>query len=148
LEGLAGNPALGALTHLLLHPHPSEQPWIDLAGVRAVLQSPCLRSLTHLQIRRSDLGDVGCTEIVTSGILKRLQTLDLGHGEVTDVGARILADCPDLCRLRYLAIDRNGLTQTGINALRRVLGDKLRAGDQQTVEELTQRRYLNEGDWE
>jgi len=148
LEVLAENAALSNLTHLLLHPHASRDPLIDLAGVRAVIQSPHLRNLTHLQLRCSDLSDVGCTEIVTSGILKRLKMLDLRHGAITDAGARILADCPDLQHLELLDIDRNGLTQAGINALRRVLGDKLRADDQQTAEELAQRQYLYEGDWE
>jgi hypothetical protein len=148
LNVLAENAALGNLRHLLLHPHASPDPLIDLAGARAVLQSPHLRSLRHLQLRCSNLGDVGCTEIVTSGILKRLKVLDLRHGEITDAGARILADCPGLRRLECLDLDRNGLTQAGIDALRRVLGDKLRADDQQTASELAQRQYLYEGDWE
>jgi uncharacterized protein (TIGR02996 family) len=148
LELLAENTVLNNLTHLLLHPHAGDEPFIELAGVRAVIQSPHLRSLIHLQLRCSDLGDVGCTEIVTSGILKRLKVLDLRHGAITDAGARILADCTDLQCLELLDIDRNGLTQTGIDALRRVLGDKLRADDQQTAEELAERHYLYEGDWE
>jgi uncharacterized protein (TIGR02996 family) len=148
LEVLAANPAMSSLTQLFLHPNSSAEPPINLAGVRAVIQSPHLRSLTHLQIRRSDLGDVGCTEIVTSGILKRLKVLDLHYGEVTDAGARILADSPDLRRLECLDITRNGLTQTGIDALRRVLGEKVRAYDQQTAEELAQRRYLREDDFD
>jgi uncharacterized protein (TIGR02996 family) len=148
LEVLAGNPALGTLTHLLLRPHGSDEPFIDLAGVRAVLQSPYLQGVTHLQLRCSDLGDVGCTEIVTSGALKRLKVLDLRHGEITDAGARTLADCPDLRHLDHLDIDRNGLTRTGIDALRRVLGDRLRADDQQTAEEFDHRHYLDEGDFE
>jgi uncharacterized protein (TIGR02996 family) len=144
LEVLAANTALGNLTHLLLHPYGS---CIDLTGVRAVIQSPHLRSLTHLQLHGSDLGDVGCTEIVTSGILKRLKVLDLRHGEITDTGARILADCSDLRRLELLDIERNGLTQTGIDALRRVLGPALRGDNQQTPEELAQRQYLTDEDF-
>jgi uncharacterized protein (TIGR02996 family) len=148
LEALAGNPALGKLSHLLLDPHPFLEPCIDLAGVRAIVQSPHLVSLTHLHLHRSDLGDVGCSEIVTSGILKRLQVLDLRHGEITDTGARILADCPDLRRLERLDVERNGLTQTGIDSLRRVLGPNLHAEHQQTPNELAQRQYLYEADLE
>jgi uncharacterized protein (TIGR02996 family) len=114
----------------------------DLAGVRAIVQSPYLHRLTHLQLRYCDLGDVGCTDIATAGILKNLKVLDLRHGEITDVGARILADCPDLKHLARLDISGNGLTQSGIDALRRVLGNALEARDQQTTEELAQRRYL------
>lgn len=147
LEILAANPALGNLTHLLLHPQAFAVPLIDLTGVRAVVKSPYLRSLTHLQLHCSDLGDVGCTEIVTSGILKRLKVLDLRHGEITDTGARILADCPDLRRLELLDIERNALTQTGINMLRRVLGPALRGDNQQTAEELARRQYLSDEDF-
>lgn len=143
LEVLAANTALGNLTHLLLHPYGS---CIDLTGVRALVNSRHLRSLTHLQLHRSDLGDVGCTEIVTSGILKRLKVLDLRYGEITDTGARILADCPDLRQLELLDIERNALTQTGIDALRRVLGPALRGDNQQTEEGLAQRQYLYEDD--
>ncbi len=148
LEVLAGNSALSNLTHLLLHPRAFMAPCINLAGVRAILQSPHLRSLTHLQLHRSDIGDVGCTEIVTSGILKRLKVLDLRHGEITDAGARILADCPDLSRLELLDIERNGLTQTGIDALRRVLGPVLRGDNQQTADELAQGQYLRDEDFD
>lgn len=143
LEVLAANGALGNLTHLLFHPYGS---CIDLTGVRALVNSRHLRSLMHLQLHRSDLGDVGCTEIVTSGILKRLKLLDLRHGEITDAGARILADCPDLQQLELLDIERNALTQSGIDALRRVLGPALRGDNQQTEEELAQRQYLYEED--
>lgn len=147
LEVLAANAALGNLTHLLLNPPVRVVPLIDLTGVRAIVHSPHLRSLTHLQLHRSDLGDVGCTEIVTSGILKRLKVLDLRHGEITDAGARILADCPDLRRLELLDIERNALSQTGIDALRRVLGPALRGDNQQTAEELAERSYLYEDDF-
>jgi uncharacterized protein (TIGR02996 family) len=144
---LADNAALSNLTHLLLQPPAFFPSCLTLTGVRAVVNSRYLRSLMHLQLHRSDLGDVGCTEIVTSGILKRLKVLDLRHGEITDAGAHILADCPDLRRLELLDIERNALTQTGIDALRRVLGPALRGDNQQTAEELSERRYLHEDDF-
>ncbi|MHB1422206.1 MAG: TIGR02996 domain-containing protein [Gemmataceae bacterium] len=147
LEVLANNPVLSNLTRLLLHPHSFAGPLNDLAAARAIVQSPHLRSLTHLQLHRSDLGDVGCTEIVTSGILKRLKVLDLRCGEITDTGARILADCPDLRGLELLDIERNALTQSGIDALRRVLGPALRGDNQQTAEEVAQQHYLYEDDF-
>jgi uncharacterized protein (TIGR02996 family) len=147
LEVLARNPALGNLTHLLLHPQAFIEPLIDLTGVRAIVNSRHLRSLTHLQLHGSDLGDVGCTEIVTSSILKRLKVLDLRHGEITDAGARILADCPDLRRLELLDIERNALTQSGIDGLRRVLGPALRGDNQLTEEESAQRGYLFEDEF-
>lgn len=145
LEVLAKNSALGNLTHLLLQPFVGIL--IDLADVRTIVKSRYLRGLIHLQLHRSDLGDVGCTEIVTSGILKRLKVLDLRYGEIMDAGARILADCPDLQRLALLDIERNALTQRGVDMLRRVLGSALRGDDQQTAEELAQYEYLYEGEF-
>ena len=73
--------------------------------------------------------------------------LDLRHGEITDTGARILADCPDLRRLELLDIERNALTQTGIDILRRVLGPALRGDNQQTTEELARQQYLYDEDF-
>ncbi len=147
LSYLASNPALGNLAHLWLRSQAARPSFVDLAGVRAILQSPHLRSLTHLHLHCSDLGDVGCTEIVTSGILKRLKVLDLRYGEITDAGARILADSPDLRRLELLDIDHNALSQLGIDALRRVLGPAFRGDNQQSGEELAQRQYLYEEDF-
>jgi uncharacterized protein (TIGR02996 family) len=150
LHVLADNPVLGNLTHLLLHPHgyadPSD-PFIDLAGVRALVRSPHLRSLAHLQIRLCNMGDRGCQEIVDSGILQRLKVLDLRHGCITDAGARVLAACPDLRNLQRLDINRNGLTGTGIAALE-ATGIQVRARNQQTPEELAHSQYLEEGDFE
>jgi uncharacterized protein (TIGR02996 family) len=150
LEVLADNPHLGNLTHLLLHPHgyaDPDAPFLDLAGVRAVLRSPHLRSLTHLQVRLCDMGDEGCREIVDSGILKRLKRLDLRHGCITDDGARLLADCPDLRRLELLDVNRNGLTAAGIEALE-ATGIKVRCRNQLSPGELARSEYLEEGDFE
>ena len=54
--------ALANLTHLLFHPHHEEtgRSFLPLEQVRALLTSKCLTSLTHLQLRLSDLGDDGC----------------------------------------------------------------------------------------
>jgi hypothetical protein len=153
LEILAANPALVNLTHLLLHPHLCEygyqgnEPYLDLKGVRAVLRSPRLQRLTHLQIRLCDMGDAGAREIVESGILKRLKVLDLRHGAITDEGARLLAACPDLKGLERLDVDRNALTPAGLAALRAV-GIPVRGDDQQSAEEAQQHQYLWEGDHE
>jgi uncharacterized protein (TIGR02996 family) len=153
LEVLADNPALGNLTHLLLHPHRCEiehdpgGPFLDLAGGRALLHSPHLKKLTHLQLRLCAMGDAGVSEIIRSGILKRLRVLDLRHGCVTDEGARMLASCPDLKRLERLDVDRNALTPEGVAALRSVVAE-VRGDDQQTPQELGNRWYLYEGDTE
>jgi uncharacterized protein (TIGR02996 family) len=158
LEVLAANPSLGRLTHLLCHPHyhaeydeddpfNPDDAYINLAGLRAVVHSPHLTSLTHLQLRLSSAGDAGCAEIVASGILKRLKVLDLRHGGVTDDGARVLAADPDLKNLERFDLSRNRLTREGEAALLRVLGTALRADDQ-IGPDGNPNQYLFEGDFE
>jgi uncharacterized protein (TIGR02996 family) len=151
LETLAANPALGNLTHLLLHPKAegswsdASAPYIRREGLRAVLRSPHLSRLTHLRLRMAEIGDEGCQDIVASGALRRLQVLDLRHGTITDEGARILADCPDLGHLEFLDLDGNDLTQKGVELL---LGKvrELCADYQQG--EGDRREYLRQGDYE
>jgi uncharacterized protein (TIGR02996 family) len=149
LERLARNPALGRLSHLFLFPHAlepndPEEAYITLKGIRAVVNSSYLTSLTHLRLGLTDMGDAGCEAIIRSGILRRLKVLDLRHGRITDEGARMLAACPDLRNLELLNLYRNALTDEGIQALRAV-AVKLEADDQHAVDDT---EYLIEGDWE
>jgi uncharacterized protein (TIGR02996 family) len=156
---LAKNPSLGRLTHLLCHPHhhrraynddPDFDPelaYINPSGVRALLRSPHVKSLTHLQLRLSSTGDNGIKEIVNSGILKQLKVLDLRHGCVSDEGARALAECPDLANLERLDLNRNHLTTTGIQLLRKRLGKAVHADNQIGPNE-DPNRYLFEGEFE
>jgi uncharacterized protein (TIGR02996 family) len=133
LDKLAANPALGRLTHLLLHPghfFPDDGADIRLEHIDALARSPHLRSLTHLQLRLSDAGDAGCEVLVKSGLLRRLRSLDLQHGCITDAGARLLAACPDVARLERLDLGDNELTDEGARALRDA-GAPLHGGDDQ-----------------
>ena len=151
LETLAENHAFDNLSRLLIHPHAT--PWdgsaIRLEQVRAVVRSPHLGNLTHLQLRLSDMGDRGCEEVVRSGVLKRLKVLDLRHGCITDEGARALAACPDLRNLELLDVERNRLTAAGVKALKRA-GIWVRADNQQQPDEGGEFNddYLYEGDVE
>jgi uncharacterized protein (TIGR02996 family) len=132
LAQLAKNPSLGNLTHLLIWPHALEsgdEPYIRLADVKAVVNSPTLKSLTHLRLRCSDAGDKGVREIVASGVLKRLKVLDLRHGCVSDAGARALAACADLKNLQLLDLCNNAMTNEGVGALT-ATGVKLKAQNQ------------------
>ncbi|MFO0844051.1 MAG: WGR domain-containing protein [Gemmataceae bacterium] len=150
LARLAKNPSLGNLTHLLLHPHAiDDDPYIREPGVKAVVTSPHLRSLTHLQLRLSDMGDKGVKTIVASGILKRLQVLDLRHGRVSDEGARLLAACPDAKNLTRLDLTNNYLTEAGVEMLKRA-GVKVVAKNQwqPTGDEEDDEEYLYAGDFE
>jgi hypothetical protein len=153
LNLLANNRALGNLTHLLFHPHYRESysdppsSFLPLTQVRLVLCSKHLTSLTHLQLRLSDMGDDGVREIIASGILKRLKVLDLRHGCITDEGARLFAACPDTRTLDKLDLSRNAVTSAGLGALRKA-AVKAVANKPQTQAELTNRQYLFEGDFE
>jgi len=152
---LAKNPALEKLTHLLVHPHAlepdDEEAYVTFDGVKALVHSPILKSLTHLRLRLNDMGDRGCTEIVKSGILKRLKMLDIQGGCVSDAGAQILAACPDLKNLELLNISKNRLTEAGVAALT-ATKIKLTAGDQfkplPEGQEDQEREYLWDGDIE
>jgi hypothetical protein len=149
LRRLAENPAFANLTHLLLHAHALEygdEPYLRIAGLRAVLRSAHLKNLTHLEYRVSDVGDDGCKEVVRSGSLKRLKSLDLRHGCITDAGALTLAACSDLDRLEHLDVSRNNLTQEGVNELRSILPHAV--VEPQHTEDDEDNLYLFEGDME
>jgi uncharacterized protein (TIGR02996 family) len=163
LDVLANNPAMRQLTHLLCHPHAlawhdnreedeaagfrKEEGYLPLSVVRALLRSPHLRHLTHLQLRLSSMGDEGCEEVVRSGILARLKVLDLRHGRISDAGARTLAECPDTRKLEVLDLQRNALTERGF-ALLAPLGAAVRRDPRLDEHDLTEDGYLHEGDYE
>ncbi len=147
LDVLAANPALGKLTHLVVHPHYAHESVLPLRRVAPVFRSPHLKSLTHLQVRLSDMGDEGVREIVSSGILKRLKWLDLRHGCITDEGAALFAACADARNLERLDLSRNAVSSAGLDALRQA-GVKAVANNPLTEQELAEQRYLYEGDSE
>jgi uncharacterized protein (TIGR02996 family) len=142
LTALANNASLQRLTTLRLHP--GRDATIDLAEMDAVLRSPRLPSLTHLQVHMTTFGDEGCRSIIDSGALRRLKVLDIGYGNMTDEGARLLAACPALKHLEVLDVSRNALTARGIAALRatgiQVVADNQHAPDEED--------YLFEVDFE
>jgi uncharacterized protein (TIGR02996 family) len=154
LDVLAANAAFANLTHLQFHPHfaeegyeGTEQSYIPLGQVRALLASPHLKKLTHLQLRLSDMGDDGIREIIDSGILKQLKWLDLRHGCITDDGAKLLAACPDAKRLERIDLSYNGVTATGLAAMRNAKINAV-ANNPLTQTELNDREYLRQGDFE
>jgi Leucine Rich repeat len=149
LAKLAKNPSLGKLTHLRFHPHAidDDEAYIREPGVKALVNSPHLPALTHLQIRLCDMGDKGAKTIAASGILKRLKVLDLQHGCVTDEGARVLAASPDLKNLELLDLTNNALTKEGIKALK-ATGVKVVAKNQWELDGGYEDQYLYAGDIE
>jgi uncharacterized protein (TIGR02996 family) len=142
LTALANNASLRRLTTLRLHA--GREATIDLEEMEAVLRSPNLPSLTHLQVHMTTFGNEGCRRIIESGALRRLKILDIGYGNMTDEGARLLAGCPDLKSLGVLDVSRNALTADGVAALRatgiRVIADNQHAADEED--------YLFEVDFE
>lgn len=148
LDILAQNPVLRNLTHLMLHTHGhGERSFIPLGRVAPVFHSPHLKSLVHLQLRLSDMGDDGVREIINSGILKRLKWLDLRHGCITDAGARLLARCRDARNLDRLDLSRNAVTPAGLAELRKAKINAV-ANNPLTDQELADQQYLREGDFE
>ena len=155
LDVLAKNPTFANLTHLLFHPHGAEggdeddkdKSYIPLKQVQALVRSPHLKKLTHLQLRLSDMGDDGVREIIASGILKQLKWLDLRHGAITDAGANLFAASPDAKNLEHLDLSRNGVSAKGLSALRKA-GIKAEAKKPLKQNELEEREYLREGDFE
>jgi uncharacterized protein (TIGR02996 family) len=142
LTALASNASLKRLTTLRLHP--GRDATVELDEMDAVLRSPHLPSLTHLQVHMTTFGNEGCRAIVDSGILQKLKVLDIGHGNMTDEGASLLAGNPDLRHLDLLNVSKNALTDRGINVLRetgvRVVGDDQHPEDEEA--------YLYEVDFE
>jgi hypothetical protein len=150
LERLAKNPSLGNLTHFLCWPHGLEggdEAYVRAPGVKALVNSPHLKSLTHLRLRSSDMGDKGAREIAKSGILKRLKMLDLRHGNVGDEGARALADAMAVTSLQCLDLSNNALTAAGISALNATRVKLLAAGQHDLVpDDDDEKEYLYYGD--
>jgi uncharacterized protein (TIGR02996 family) len=142
LSVLAENKTLANLTTLRLHPGRDGQ--VTLDELEALVRSPNLPALVHLQVRMTSYRDDGADRIVSSGILKRLKSLDIGYGNMTDDGARALAACPDLKNLTVLDVSRNSLTEAGVRALR-ATGVPLVAENQHDEEE---NDYLYSVDWE
>jgi uncharacterized protein (TIGR02996 family) len=160
LDALARNPALGALTHLTVHPHYSrDHSFLPLEQVRALVNSPHLKNLSHLQLRLAEIGDEGTRAIVESGILKRLGWLDLRNGTITDYGAKAFADCEAAKNLRRLDLSRNLVTHAGLNLLRRagvnaVADNALSRREseardrEERDEDAAEERNRRNGDWE
>lgn len=121
LSVLAKNRYMASLERLGCRPHGlepgDEDPYIRRSGLIALTESPHLKSLRHLELRASDIGDEGVKAMLDSGFLGRLRILDLHYGEITDAGARLLAGHPDAQKLERLDIGGNALTDAGLKAL-------------------------------
>jgi uncharacterized protein (TIGR02996 family) len=153
LETLAANESLVSVTHLAFWPHallPRDDghgPYLPSEGIREILRAPAFRSLTHLQLRLTNIGDDLIRELIAQGRFQTLRVLDLWGGRVTDAGAHLLAECRDARRLEKLDLSYNGLTATGLAELREA-GITVTGDNQYTQRDLDDRRHLYHGDWE
>lgn len=142
LSTLAQNPYARNLTTLRFHP--GRDATIDLDELDALLRSPHLPALEHLQVHMTTFGDDVCERLIASGVMGRLKTLDLGYGNMTDDGARRLAASADAKKLEVLNLSRNALTSAGVAALAKA-GVRVVADDQHAADETD---YLYEVDRE
>jgi uncharacterized protein (TIGR02996 family) len=145
VSALAKNPSLSKLKSIAFHPHALEddEAYIRVGGIKDLVRSPHLKSLTHVMIRMNDAGDKGIKEIIDSGILKRLKVLDLRHGCITEKGAKMLAECPDTKNLQHLDLMHNNISAEGIKALQ-ALGISLNTNDQWENDEHSEWLYAGD----
>jgi hypothetical protein len=117
LDWLAENRSMSNLTKLAFHPRAEGTPLVGPEELRALIRSPYLKKIRHLQLRYTDIGDIGISYLVKAGWLRRLRVLDLRHGTVTNRGARLLAESPDFSHLQRLDLRRNRLRRSGVRLL-------------------------------
>src|SRR5205823_5827574 len=87
----------------------------DLAGARAIAQSPHLGALEALSIGHNSIGDLGVHALASSANLTRLRTLGLGLCEIGPTGTRYLEQL--LPRLTQLDLSNNPLHSEGLALL-------------------------------
>jgi uncharacterized protein (TIGR02996 family) len=130
---LAKNASLRSLTALRLLP--GQDADINVSELAALLRSPHLPNLVHLQVHKIAAGAEACRAVVQSGILRRLKTLAMGYGSLNDEAAGILTACPDLKNLEVLDVSRNYLSPAGIAALQatgvRVVAEEQHPGEEE-----------------
>lgn len=116
---LAENASLGSLETISFTPHmlePGDDPYLQLAEIRALCRSPHLTSLRHLFLQCTNFGDEGIQELINSGMLSRLESLRLPYGATTDEGAAMIVAAP-LGNLKHLDLSGHYLSAQGCDAL-------------------------------
>jgi uncharacterized protein (TIGR02996 family) len=148
LEVLAQNPSLTKLQRLAFFPHGrrfgEDESHLKIDHLKAIVESPYLKQVTHLSWNSSNIGDEGCQLLVRSGFLKQLKILDLSFGRITDEGVRLLTSSPDFQDLESIDLSENALTRQGIKELK-ATGINAKVSSQHTVED---DGYLYAGDME
>jgi uncharacterized protein (TIGR02996 family) len=86
-------------------------------GVRALAECPHLSGLKGLHLNRNKVGDAGVQALAADAYLASLTFLELSGNEIGDEGARALAESPHLTRLRELHLGSNKVGDAGARAL-------------------------------
>jgi uncharacterized protein (TIGR02996 family) len=90
---------------------------ITAAGVRTLVESPLLASLTKLDLSRNKIGDKGVAALVNSPSAKNLRTLEVSDCKLGPAGIKALAESPHLANLRELYTYGNNLDLAGARVL-------------------------------
>jgi uncharacterized protein (TIGR02996 family) len=117
IRALAASPALGRLGALHLT-NTSTSYGIGDEGVKQLVASRHLGSLTTLRLSGNDVGDDGALALAESPYVGSLTTLTLTRNHISDVGAAFLASSPHLARLTTLDLEDNLLSPHGVAKLR------------------------------
>lgn len=124
---------------------------LNLAELRALLRSPHLESICHLELVSCRL-DARCIKaLIDSRMLERLETLDLSFNPIGDAGIEKLVSSPQCKNLLVLRLDQTHLGDDGAQAIARsahltnlhTLTLYNNALDTWGVEELRHSRYLS-----
>ena len=152
LEALGKNESMSKLERLHIHPHAKEMDdeeegaYIDFKGFQGLCRSPNLKSLRHVILMMSDVGDKGLAELVKSPLFKQLRTLHLVYGIITDEGVNTLC-AAGLSHLESLDLTGNYLSPAGVQTLRAAF-PAAKAESQYTGDPTDEYEYLWNGDIE
>jgi uncharacterized protein (TIGR02996 family) len=113
LAALARAPWLPSLRQLIL----SGNQQMPDEGIRALVQTPALRSLEALELWDAGVGDDALRAIAESPYLGKLRRLWMGYNQVGPAGAAALAESPHLPSLREVSLVENRIGERGALAL-------------------------------
>jgi len=94
-------------------------------GVVRLAEAPMLGQVHGLNLGSTCMGDLGLEALADSLRVDRLRELYLNDNPITDAGARRLVLSPLVEQLEMLDVRYTHISREGIDALQRILGDKV-----------------------